>query len=225
MATKYQHNPQYFDAPYTEDTAYIMGFIAGDGCVVDRKTSPYVVISLASRDHAFLVKLAQRLGTTAPVKQRSVVTETRGVAHTSTLAVHSPPLAIALTKMGITARKSKTYDPALVLRRLPIPLHRHFYRGLVDADGSLGVYRDGAHLRPRIMLAGTLAACEGFRDFLELKGVPCQSKIATYGTDTRGYVVNARNSVVRACAILYNDCDLFLGRKRDIAIRIQREFG
>ena len=127
--------PDYFDQIDTPEKAYWLGFISADGCIVTTAQHPegsHLAIQLGARDKDHLVKLKAALGAAASVHDRTA--ETFGKpTRLASLSVGSRRLTEALLVLGVTPRKSATMQPW----DGPADLMAHYWRGMVDGDGSL----------------------------------------------------------------------------------------
>lgn len=119
---KYTLNADFF-AQWSPDSAYVAGWIAGDGSVTyGRHAKVYLMGSLDERGH--LEEMARRMGSNTPVKDYVK-------ASNSGLQVCSQRLVEGLTTSGFIKLN----------RRIEIPANlglaaRCFVRGYFDADGS-----------------------------------------------------------------------------------------
>ncbi len=138
---------------FTPEAAYWVGFLFADGCVFTRAGhQPVISVGIAARDHSHLVKLKAFLGSSNSI---SLV---KGKHPSCRLWVTSAALASRLIAVG---RYSGPIDPKLVGSR-------HFSRGVVDGDGSIGQYagRPGGPLRAQFRLCGEQRILVAFLDFL-----------------------------------------------------------
>jgi hypothetical protein len=185
------------------DAAYWIGFLFADGHVHQRKQewAPEVIVALAARDRTHLEKLKTFL--------RSGHTVGAGFTGagfpTGRLAVTSHRLGGRLLELG---RYEGTIDPQLVASR-------HFWRGLVDGDGSLGIYRNG---RSAILqLVGEYRYLAAFNEFLISQRLAPRS----IGHDKSIFQVRAQGSSAEPIVdLLYRDAPTALDRKAVIAQQI-----
>ena len=150
---------------------YWLGFLFADGCVHYHSSSgaPALKVGLAERDAGHLYKLRDFLGSTHKVRHVTVTAKAGGPRYpVADLYIRSAVLVASLERLGMR-RKS--------LERVALPEFedsRHFWRGAVDGDGTVGVLR-GDTLRPLIQLCGGLGLVGQFRDYLERNAVRCPS--------------------------------------------------
>jgi len=125
---KYHLNESFF-SEWTNDMAYVMGFIAADGCVLDnsRSGNPSVIeIGLAVKDFDHLNAIRDIICKDLIVKKREKSVR---------LCICSKKMATDLIEIGITQRKSTT----LKFPQIPKQYVRHFIRGYFDGDGYIRV--------------------------------------------------------------------------------------
>jgi hypothetical protein len=157
----YRLDETFFDVIDTEAKAYWLGFVTADGCVQAgavgtagwQRHSLYV--KLKAPDAGHLEKLKAALAAENPVHFVPPRGKATAGAEITLSSVH---LAESLIRLGVTPRKSLTVTPW----DGPDHLMRHYWRGMVDGDGTIVRHpqeRDQWHLR----LLGTEACVEAFR--------------------------------------------------------------
>lgn len=135
-------NVDYFAEINSEETAYWLGFLTADGHV----KPGWVALQLQLRDIAHVRAFAAATASTYAIWQNAVACST---------TICSRPFAAHLIKLGLNRQKSRTARPV----KLPQPLRRHYWRGLIDGDGC--VWKDNCW---GVRLGGTLAIARGFSD-------------------------------------------------------------
>ena len=156
-------NPGYFDVIDTPEKAYWLGFITADGMVTGfRSGSLRLVIKLARKDRAHLEILHRALQAKRDIRDteewsKPPGTDERKKRPAFVLDVCSPQLVNALVSHGITARKTDTVEPW----NGPAHLMRHYWRGVIDGDGTIGTY-DG---EAKLGLCGSQALVEAFLEW------------------------------------------------------------
>lgn len=116
---KYKLNDEYFDNIDTQEKAYWLGFILADGNISNNSLS----IELSKKDRHHLELMLKALDSDSPIK------DTR--KNCCRVFINSKKLVQSLRKYGIVPNKTKTtYFPDI-----PVDLHRHFVRGILDGDG------------------------------------------------------------------------------------------
>jgi hypothetical protein len=129
---KYPFREDAFDTIADEPTAYWLGFLCADGCVVLRRGSGEVHLVLQKRDIAHLERYRTFVETTAPIRKETNY-------QTYRVSLYSLHLAQTLNSLGCTPRKSLS----LRFPTLPQTLVPHFVRGYFDGDGT-AYYGGGA---------------------------------------------------------------------------------
>lgn len=211
---KYHVYTQLFDPPYDSACAYILGFLAGDGWVTRYK----VCVFLAKRDRDFVIKLRDYMRVEHPIKDYVKINKVTGtVTEASGFEICSKQLVASLKKFGVVPNKTHTYDPKATLDELPIMLHRHFFRGLIDADGCLGLYKNDT--QPYFNLTGSKGACDHLRAYAIKNGVIANSHVLPKKRSFR-YALQSWKDVKCVCNLLYKKGDFCLERKHDIATKI-----
>ena len=152
---KYTCNDDFFVNIDTEQKAYWLGFITADGCVMGNKMQ----INLAASDVAHLEKLRLHMGATNPVTLGTTKASGK-VYNRASFVVTSETLVNGLRLHGVSERKSLNSSPASI----PARLVRHYWRGVVDGDGSIPQSGDS----PRISLVGSRDMVSGFCNFAAL---------------------------------------------------------
>lgn len=128
---RYPVNEDFFDDIDTEEKAYWLGFLVADGHVDDDDT---LFLKLQARDRTHVEKLRNALSPERPIYDYDGYGD-KGTPYVH-LEIRSKPLCEALAEHGVVPRKAHTVTPP----DLPEELMRHFWRGVVDGDGSLSQY-------------------------------------------------------------------------------------
>ena len=193
-----------FDALMPE-ACYWLGFLFADGCVAYRPGHlPQISVGLAARDRDHLSSLRSFLGSSSSISAPSLT-------HRSCqFSVRSQQLAERLVSLG---RYQGPVDERLTESR-------DFWRGVVDGDGSLGIYRRGnsrTSTFSQFRLVGSQRLLDPFVGFLHNHGirgltVRPHKTIYTVGTTCK--------PAERIVALLYAGAIIALPRKAEVARRI-----
>lgn len=125
---KYEYNVNYFSEIDTAEKAYWLGFIAADGCLLEKGR---LKIGLQGSDSSHLEKFNRALESNKKVKM--TVSKKDGKSYPSALLVFdSVKMASDLKKANIFPLK--TYD--MKFPNIKNELMPHYLRGLFDGDGS-----------------------------------------------------------------------------------------
>jgi hypothetical protein len=212
--------PSYFDEIDTPDKAYWLGFITTDGMVTGFKSgSLRLVIKLARKDRAHLEILHRALQAKRPIRDTEEWSKPPGSTErkkrpVSILDVCSPQLVNALVSHGVTARKTDTVDPW----DGPAPLMRHYWRGVIDGDGTIGTY-DG---EVKLGLCGSRPLVEAFLEWAKgICGTTASPRQGKQGN--RRYwllALGGNQRLPKLIFVLYTDAPVALARKKAEALLI-----
>ena len=95
-------------------------------------------------------------------------------------------------------------------------LIRHFIRGYVDGDGTLGVYphsKSNPNLEASLLIVGTKPFLEGVQKYLGIDGFLMQKPNCNELTYRLGYSTKKAEKVAE---FLYKDSTIYLDRKYNI---------
>lgn len=179
-----------------EAACYWAGFIFADGSVNSKPgKTPRVSVGLAIRDKAHLESLRDFLESSNAV----YLNEERGCCQFS---ITSDVIAGRLIKLG---RYADVIDAELTASR-------HFWRGVVDGDGSVGSYPYGPTQRPRpqVRVVGRLALLRQFTAFLARNRMPAlrvRPHKTIFSVGTTG------SPAAEIACLLYADASVALARK------------
>lgn len=158
---KWTLNERYFETIDHPHKAYWLGFIAADGSILAgtqaEPRNPFGLrIKLASYDKNHLMRIAQDLESSAPIR------EVEDAKHR--VEFYSTQLAEDLVKHGIIPNKTFTSSPW----KGPYTLMPHYWRGVIDGDGH--ICEDSGRTgwpSPGVFLCGTFEMTDGFREFAQ----------------------------------------------------------
>lgn len=211
----YSFDETFFDVIDTEAKAYWLGFITADGCVVlGRDAGGWAIrrmsVKLQASDSGHLEKLKSDMKADNPVRPVPAVTTGHPQAEFTLSSAH---LVESLIRLGVTPRKSLTATPW----DGPGNLMRHYWRGMVDGDGTI-IRHPGEREKWHVRLLGSEACIEAFR----LWGAAvCGSAADKYPkgriwTWTAGGLASPQ-ALVRA---LYDGSTVYLDRKYELALQL-----
>ena len=189
----------------TEEAAYWVGFLLADGCVYHPKEGRQKRMQIQLKDGEHLHKLKSWLGFGESVLRRSDGTGR------FTFAASSNSLCGWLESYGVVPRKTgiERADPRL-------ENNRHFWRGVVDGDGHIGVHTDKCRYRekryeyrfPLLTLVGSSPLCESFSRFLGWGKTPRKIR------GKKCFDIRAQGKkAVRAVKTMYSGSSIHLDRK------------
>lgn len=195
-------NDDYFKT-INSNSAYIMGFILADGCIIDARKSKYLTITLQSRDIEVLEFIRDEISPTRPI---NFVHDKKHVR----LVINSDIMCEDLISYGIIPRKGgHEYLPKINKKYYP-----DLIRGLFDGDGCICQRKT----RPESIFKITSASITVIYGLIKYFGFGYHKpENENYGN----YIVHKRDELVEIREIFYyNDNIFFLKRKRDIFFNI-----
>jgi predicted transcriptional regulator len=202
--------PDFFEEIDTPEKAYWLGFISADGCIVATPRHPegsHLAVQLGIRDYDHLVKLKAALGAYTTVR-KGLQRGEWGIRGYATLSVTPRRLIDSLLALGVTPRKSAT----LVPWNGPADLMPHYWRGMIDGDGSLAFKGDGVYT---VFLCGSEATVQAFTAWAA--GL-CGTKAKPYTHSNCWYIsISGRYQVPGLVRVLYENAPVSLDRKQKIA--------
>lgn len=216
-------NEDYFEVIDTEDKAYWLGFLYADGYVKKRKgNSCTVEVCLAEIDREHLEKLKSALNSDSEIRRK--MSKCDGKEFISyRFSVHREKMYNDLVEKGCIENKSlKLTFPNIDIFENK-DLVKHFIRGYVDGDGSLGIYGDKRI--PNISILGTFEFLNGVLEWLKTDGnietkanvIRCTSK----GKENIFQIGFSSRNAHRAISYLYEDSSIYLDRKYDKYLQIK----
>ena len=220
---QYRHSeykdPYYFDDINSSDKAYILGFIAADGCVTDKE----IKISLSSVDSEILEKIRNAIGFDNKVKFRTNSSTYKQESLIALVSFGTQEMIKSLKNLGFN--KNKTID--FKMPNISDEFKVDFFRGFVDGDGSFTKYtsNDG-YTRYCFSLCGTYEFLIEFRDYFSKFGIKFNSNIRKrFDTENCCYALacSGKINVFSLLDIIYGNVDnkLFFKRKHDKYINLK----
>lgn len=210
-------NNKYFEIINTEDKAYWLGFITADGCIYKRKNgnSYTLYISLSSKDEKHLIKFKNDIESEHLIYKRKMTTLKGTDIESVRIAISNQDICNDLIKLGITERKSLTCRSPVVPDEVPLELERHFWRGVIDGDGTIGWYKRHNSRKGKysLSLVGSYGIVDGFRDYC-YKFVDSAAKVLK--RENIYVFTQTESNAIKMCSILYDDSCIRLERKFDI---------
>lgn len=198
-----EFNIRYFEKIDSEDKAYFLGIIYGDGHVL--KSGEGMEITTHIDDIEILKKFLK------VIKSKNVKIDNHPNQKKCRIRIFSKILVKDLNLQGVMCgKKSKL----IIEPKIDKNLLRHFYRGLLDSDGS--VYLSNTKKSFVLELSGNKKMCEGIRNFLNF-----DNNKHIYKKEKKGYSpvycfrknLTYYNDVKKIYNIFYIDSFYFLKRK------------
>lgn len=198
-------------AEISEETLYWAGFLMADGCVTDRGE---VKLTLSTKDQSHLERFRDFLGSSHSI---SVATTTsselrsRRITSTcSTLNISCRTLVQDLEKFGVVPRKTIVGRATSLVER-----DRHFWRGVIDGDGCIGVYDVRGYDQLKVGLTGGHGLCQQFIGYCRSLSPKIRSEVQSKpGGKASSVWIHDRHA--RAVLTdLYRGATVWLPRKRE----------
>ena len=196
MQSRFYNN--VFAGESTPTSAYLFGFILGDGNI-SRRRGDYLTLNISSKDEAHLRQICNIFGEDLNIRHN----EKKGCEWWC-LNIPSSEICNRLLELGISERKST--EPSHVNFEWLGDNFRHFIRGLFDADGYVRITTvlDISFVGHDSYITEIQKRIEGQWGY---KYTPSLSYLSLHGT------VEQRKFIY---AYLYQEATIWLQRKRDI---------
>jgi LAGLIDADG-like domain len=197
----YIHNEHAF-SEIAEESAYWIGFLMADGCIHNGK----VQLTLGHKDAIHVAAFRSFLGSNHPIHKRP---------EASTLAIPSRQLIDDLAKYGVVPRKTET------AKVIGLEDNRHFWRGVIDGDGSVSIYKTRGAI---IDLTGSYDLLCQWSDFI-CEQIGVRIKVSRRNGTPVYKAVTSGSSARKLISLLYCPCSIALQRKLAMAQLIVNFYG
>lgn len=202
-------NYDYFNEINSEKTAYWLGFIFADGYISNQGN---IVVGLKGEDISHIQKLKSDLNCLNKIsKYATYDNRTNNTHEIVKLQFGTLKIANILHSYGLSPNKSLLAYPNLDL--IPVELHRHFWRGVFDGDGSI-FQRKSRYIKDsyinswQVYLCGSYAMTLMFYHFLD------RLPAYFYHKDSIWYLsYSNRNNISIILDSLYKNANIYLDRK------------
>lgn len=200
---KYNLNEHIFDEINTEEKAYWLGFIIGDGSV--NKAGKQLSIQLKGDDKLHLEKFNKFLSANYKIKSRE--------KNQVYININSEYLIQTITKYSII--HNKTYKE-INANNIPQQFLKDYYRGFLDADGCIH-----HNLETKIYRLNFGCECNNFIQQLKswIQG-QLKSDCGSINIDKSGFTrlsFSGRILVKNLCQLFYSNSKIYLDRKKELA--------
>jgi hypothetical protein len=216
-----------------EESFYVAGFMAADGCIKDRKGEygverPEVYIGLSKEDKDHLEVIKTILKAESPIRDFIIKNSKRNSnwndCWKSEITITSKQMVEDLKRFNIVPRKSLIYTFPEWLKTHP--LKHHFIRGYNDGDGSFYIPKlaEGKTTKQiYFSMRGTPKFLKEVRSILEQE---CNLNVREKDiriSSGHGVLEYGGNGVIsKITDYLYKDATIYLPRKRDIAMKAKQ---
>lgn len=192
-----------------EWAAYWTGFFMADGYISYSSVhSQRIGITVSERDREHLEKLYAWLGCSTKLLVRNPYGFS-GIPSVE-MRFQSKHVVNALAGFGFVGTKPQR-------KVIGLERNRHFWRGVVDGDGDLGVYHDCTRdrYREQLRLSGHLPLMQQYEAFVRL--YIAKAKLAAHGSSDLWRLTTTGGNAKLLALVLYGECTVALQRKADIA--------
>lgn len=223
---KYYCNHDFFHVIDTEAKAYWLGFLAADGCLVDKDGRHGINLLLAGYEKDHLELYRKSLEAEHPLEVRLEKIRKDGVVireqPTAKVRINSPIMYADLVDKGLHPRKSKSLKFP-TSDQVPDHLIHHFMRGYFDGDGS--IYKMTSHGKYTHWCINVISSdefCQRFGEVLMERAGATKIELRAHSTGEGMSYLNHRQvgNVNRTRDFLYKDATIFLKRKRDLFMQV-----
>ena len=190
-------NMQYFDIINSDAKAYLLGFIAADGCITKSRNSIGLTITIHKKDKIVLDKLKEELCSENPIKELKRDNLVRFV-------LYNKELTESLAKVGIYERKSLSMDN--IIKNIPEEYRSSFIRGYFDGDGSF-TYQE-KYNRGYVQIRGTKELLIGIVDSLNIESY----SISEYDS-IPNLSIGSKKQIKKFFDSIYKNSSIHLDRK------------
>ena len=201
---------RYFSQINTEEKAYWLGFLSADGYINRSKGNYTIGLALSARDTEHIQLFASCLGASAPI--HSGLISGKGAEYVK-LQINSKPMVLDLERLGVGPRKSFT----IRAWRGPQYLLSHYWRGVTDGDGTIGVTGN----KWRFGLCGSKPMMEDFAAYA--RRVSTSRSDAHQSRNIWTVQISGRPVVRSIVRVLYGNATIALPRKNELAQELLSE--
>ncbi|SLL32705.1 DNA endonuclease related to intein-encoded endonucleases [Mycobacteroides abscessus subsp. abscessus] len=204
----YEYDENYFEKILTPNQAYIVGYITGDGTIINRINSKRLVLSLAEIDKQLLLDISKELNMKNAIKFRKKNAENEQNKYS--LAINSTKMCNDLIALGIDPKKTgheSWYDFQ------DINLQWAYLRGFFDADGHIRVYERNGYQKARMGFTGNQVMLFDILMFLQSQGFAQNVNSLTHKQGCSDLYLSSIKELKLVFSKLYKHGDIKLDRK------------
>ena len=207
----------YFAKINTYRKAYFLGFILGDGAIIENKRNGKIVtrtlsITINQRDRDILFKFAKDIGSDRVPYLLKDYGNRPGSDEQWRFTISNKDFISHLMDRGITPRKSLTAED--ILPTIPKKYRGACALGIYDADGSFTFANTtsklGYPIRQYVQIRCTESIAQGFITEFEI-GSYSISRVDAISN----LVIGSKLEIIKFLSRLYLRCPVYLQRKRD----------
>ena len=213
-------NQDYFKDIDSAEKAYIIGFLAADGCIYMSRKSCCARIAVKYTDIDILEKIKKVMDMTSKISysEEKVIFPQGGIttAKMSKLNIYGKELINDLIGYGLVP--NKTLHLRIDYKKIPEEFLKDYLRGLWDGDGCFGIYKSKKNTS-KTYVVGYIGSKELLNDIKDIiiKKFPlhkvniwhakgCNENIFRLG-------LSRRDDFVEFLNFIYKDATIYLDRK------------
>lgn len=206
---RYKLTDCIFNKVNTQDTAYWLGFLYADGCVIEN--NKVIQLNLSEKDMLHVETFRDFVGSTHPIRIQAAVESGFAGGSMCKIAFRSEKMYNDLVKLGCTPRK--TNDIRIPFNKIPKGLVRHFIRGYFDGDGCVHVRKDTG--KTTVCFAGNYLFLEDIKSYFSQL---VDSKITPNGNSIVNFDLRYSSGIdtVLLYQLFYFKAKTFMYRKRQM---------
>lgn len=219
----YKVNPIPFTAEFTPVTAYILGLLWADGYInnhLDKRRGTYhqqIILKTQLKDHLYFKEVFKTTGDWACKEYPEYVSNGQKHGAYGKISTHNKEIMSFLKENGYQVKSWGSADK--ILSKIPKDLHRYWFLGLVDGDGSFNKCKENDCVRKIAIYSGKNQDWSYLEKFLSENDIEYKIiiKSSKSGCSSELYVQGAYR-VEKFIKLVYgNDCFIGLPRKKNIA--------
>lgn len=193
---KYTVN-EYFFHTFTPESAYILGFVTGDG-YIDYK-SYYLSIYLSKKDLQILQDIKNVMNSTSPIKIKVDYSQKNYGKEYCKLNINSKIIFDQLNLLGVTRRKTGHE----IYPNMPDKFKYDYLHGLFDADGTITMTKNNI-AKQLAIYSSSLSYLESIKNIFNIGNIyTCKGKCYGLFIQNRADLIKIFNNFYKTDRTLY----------------------
>lgn len=222
------YNKNYFSVINSHEKAYWLGFIYADGYITEKTYRFGIELNINDKDHLqnFLNCIESNMKIRTRTRKNRFENKQQENINSCSIIINNKKLHSDLKNLGVQFNKSKTLKfPTNDI--LPKEYHFSFLRGVIDGDGTIGIYNcKNNHKKPHI------SVISGSKEFIiSLKNILKENEFTLHlrkqSNGTYRLMSESKETVISLLQSLYKDSKIHtrLKRKYNNYIEIVKHYG
>jgi hypothetical protein len=203
---RYNVDEKFFEQIDSQEKAYVLGFIFGDGNIVSRKYNHQWRIELATKDEEVILNILRMINSNHPIKRRKRKNafDDNKIIYSSRIEIPRKKMVKDLIKLGLKDNKTES----LKFPNLENEFYGSFILGLSDSDGGIWGRNWG--------FVGTKDMCESINKILKTKNIESNVKLMNrYNIPLYRITVGKKEMIIKLKNFLYKHNVPSLTRKKE----------